>query len=185
MARRKMRAQRTVPRPQGPKGGSASSRSGKIAGAEDCAPPTRFPWEGPRPRGPQELAGTGDCAPPGESPNRRQPSPFARSGGTVSSRSARVSGTEDCAPPGGRSPARFFRSSRTATLQGGLSCSMKGARWSVPLRGNRQIEGTLRPLAAWEGPRPRGPQEYRARWAMPLPRHSHGAGDRAESAKPG
>jgi len=35
---------------------------------------------------------------------------------------------------------------------------MKGARWTVPLPGNHQIKGTLRHLAAWEGPRPRGPQ---------------------------
>jgi hypothetical protein len=98
--------------------------------------------------GPWNNAGTGDRARPAmvgwEGPCPRGPS--------------NISCTEDCALPGGRSPARFFQSPRTATLQGGLSSSMKGARWTVPLPGNHQIKGTLRHLAAWEGPRPRGPQ---------------------------
>jgi hypothetical protein len=61
-----VRAQRTLPLPQGRLGGTASSRSGKIAGAEDCAPPGHRStvgilrhWparEGPRPRGPLECA---------------------------------------------------------------------------------------------------------------------------------
>jgi hypothetical protein len=37
---------------------------------------------------------------------------------------------------------------------------------------------------AWEGRRPHGPQEYRPCRTMPLPRHSHGAEWRAESAGP-
>jgi hypothetical protein len=40
----------------------------------------------------------GQCRSRG-SPNRRHPSPFARSGGTASPPSSRISGTEECAPP--------------------------------------------------------------------------------------
>jgi hypothetical protein len=66
-------------------GGTASPRSGKIAGAEDCAPS----WE---------------------SPDRRHPAAFSSSRGTASPRSAGASGIEDCAPPArshgrGRVPA--------------------------------------------------------------------------------
>jgi hypothetical protein len=108
--RRKMRARGTVPLPQDPTGGAASPRSARISGAEDCAPP-------------------------GESPNRRQPSPFARSGGTVSSRSGKISGAEDCTPPGGRSPAKYSQSSRTATLCSGVNRRMGGYGGPCPSRG--------------------------------------------------
>jgi hypothetical protein len=46
-----------------------------------------------------ERCGHGGPCPSRGSPNRRQPSPFARSGRAVSSRSGKISGAEDCAPP--------------------------------------------------------------------------------------
>jgi hypothetical protein len=40
-------------------------------------------------------------------PNRRHPSPFARSGGSASPRSRKIAGAEGCAPPGGGSRAQY------------------------------------------------------------------------------
>jgi hypothetical protein len=120
-----------------------------MAGEEDSAPPTRFPWEGPRPRGPRGKSDTGACAQPTARPNgqvllrtptgwegrrprrpqefraqRTVPLPQGPSGGSASSRSGKTSGAEDCAPPG-----------------------------------HRPTVGILRHWPAREGPRPRGPQE--------------------------
>jgi hypothetical protein len=122
----------------------------------------------------------GQCRSRG-SPNRRHPSPFARSGGTASPPSSRISGTEECAPPArshGRdgvpavwenSGRRGLRPSRRAFAgpifsiagdgapPGRLELPHERAQGTVPLPGNHRIEVTPAHLPGREGPRPRGP----------------------------
>jgi hypothetical protein len=100
-----------------------SSRSGKMPGAEDCAPPTmsvgrgrvlavrknighrglcpshRVRWEGPRPRGPQGRADQGRlCRTCNHTRWLGALASPVRSGGTASPPSARMSGTEGLCP---------------------------------------------------------------------------------------
>jgi hypothetical protein len=56
------------------KGGTASSRSARMPGTEDCAPPTRSLREGRRPRRPQGKAAPGARAEAAACPNQRVPS---------------------------------------------------------------------------------------------------------------
>jgi hypothetical protein len=124
----------------------------------------------------QHERGTVGRAPPWESPNQGYSAAFSSLGGTASSRSARKA-----------RPRTLLRNLQRDSNGSALASSDRSGRYGVPAVRKSIGRRGLRPSrkVPWEGPRPRGPQEYRPRWTMPLRRHSHAAGYRAESAKPG
>jgi hypothetical protein len=147
----------------------------------------------------------GPRAPPGESPDRRHPSPFDRSGGTASSRSARKGRPRGlcrtCSAT--QSAGAFASSDRSGGTASPPSAGISGTEDCAPptgsvgrdrvlaVRKERQTTGAstepatkpdgrvpLRGPTGREGRCPRRPQQYRAQGTVPLPQGSHGR-DRA------
>jgi hypothetical protein len=174
----------------------------KNIGPRGLCPSHKVPWEGPRPRGPQGRADQGrlcrTCnhtrwlgalANPARSGRDGVPPVRKNVGhrGLCPSRKVPWEGPRPRGPQGKAEYGRLYGTCNDTRWPDALANPARSGRDGVPPVRNNTGHRGLCPSrkVPWEGPRPHGPQEYRPRRIMPLPRHSHGAWDRAESAKPG